>query len=158
MGDLRELLTARGYAGVRTHLQSGNVVFESRARPAQLERALREAISGRFGFDVEVMVRTREELKEVVDLNPLGDVARDASRYLVWFLAAKPAAAVARELAAVDAAPEALAVAGRELYTWHPGGSYGSPLRKVLTDTRLGVSATNRNWNTVTRLRELADE
>jgi uncharacterized protein (DUF1697 family) len=47
---------------------------------------------------------------------------------------------------------------GRELYAWHPDGSRDSALAKLLSEKRLGVTATARNWNTVRKLLELADE
>ena len=82
----------------------------------------------------------------------------DPARYQVSFLSAKPKATVVRELAAVDVEPERFVVTGRELYAWHPGGIGRSPLAKLLTEKRLGVSATARNWKTVTKLLALADE
>ena len=46
---------------------------------------------------------------------------------------------------------------GREIYSWHPNGIHGSKLATLLGKRRDGVTATARNWNTVTRLLELAD-
>jgi uncharacterized protein (DUF1697 family) len=156
MADLRELLAARGYEGVRTHLQSGNVVLSSDAPPARLERELAQATSERFGFEVPVMVRTREQLAKVVELDPFAGVATDPARYLVSFLSASPGAKVVRELEELDVAPEAFAVSGRELYAWHPKGITDSRLRKLVTDERLGVVSTARNWTTVRKVLELA--
>ena len=62
-----------------------------------------------------------------------------------------------RELAQLAVAPERFEAVGRELFTWHPDGLRDSRLAKVLADRRLGVTATARNWNTVTKLLELAD-
>jgi uncharacterized protein (DUF1697 family) len=57
----------------------------------------------------------------------------------------------------VDVTPERFAVSGREIYSWHPNGIHGSKLASLLGERRLGISATARNWNTVTKLVELAD-
>ena len=46
---------------------------------------------------------------------------------------------------------------GREIYSWHPDGFGRSQRAKALSDKRLGVTATARNWNTVTRLAEMAE-
>jgi uncharacterized protein (DUF1697 family) len=62
-----------------------------------------------------------------------------------------------RELEAADVAPEQFVLEGRELYAWHPGGVQRSKLNKLLAQ-RLGLTATARNWNTVTTLLALADE
>jgi uncharacterized protein (DUF1697 family) len=157
MGELRELLGGLGHGDVRTHLQSGNVVLTSKLAPATLERELEREIAASLGVDVEVMVRTRDELARVIARNPLGDVASDPSRYLVSFLSAKPDPKVVRELAKLDVEPERFVISGRELYSWHPDGVHRSKLGKRL-ERRLGVSATARNWNTVTKLLALADE
>jgi uncharacterized protein (DUF1697 family) len=55
-------------------------------------------------------------------------------------------------------APERFVVSGREIYTWHPDGIQRSKLNTALSGKRLGVTATARNWNTVTKLLALADE
>jgi uncharacterized protein (DUF1697 family) len=158
MPELRALLDDRGYAGVRTLLQSGNIVLTSRARAATLERDLRAHIADGLGIDCDVVVRTRDELAAVIERNPLGDVADDPKRYTVAFLGGEPDPAGVAEIAAADVAPERFAADGRELYTWHPGGIQQSQLAKLLTPKRLGVTLTVRNWNTVTKLLALADE
>jgi uncharacterized protein (DUF1697 family) len=157
MGELRELLTGLGYGDVRTLLQSGNVVLSSRVTGARLERELEGRIAAALGVETPVVTRTRDELADVVDRNPLAGVATDPKRHQVSFLSAAPDAAVVRELEALDVTPEQLAVSGREIYAWHPDGIQNSPLAKLLSDRRLGVTATARNWNTVTKLLELAD-
>ena len=158
MSDLRALLVGLGYGDVRTHLQSGNVVLESGKSPEQLRRTIEKALADEFEVDVEIFVRTRDELADVIARDPLGDVADDPSRYLVSFLSAEPDPARVREAAAADAGQERFAVSGRELFAWHPGGVHASKLARVVTERRLGVTATARNWTTLTKLLALADE
>jgi uncharacterized protein (DUF1697 family) len=157
MADLRELLAERGYGDVKTHLQSGNVVLSSDLPPDRLAEELEQALAERLGLEIPVIVRTRDELAAVIERDPLGDVADDPKRYQVNFLSAEPDAEAVRALEAQDLAPERCVVSGREIYAWHANGIQKSPLAKLLTDGRLGVTATARNWNTVTNLLELAD-
>ena len=157
MADLRKLLASHGYEDVRTHLQSGNVLLTSGVPADRLQTRLARELTAGLGFDVEVIVRTRAELARVVAHDPLADAATDPARYLVTFLAAKPAATLVRELRAADVAPERLAVRGREVYSWHPDGIQNSPLGKLLSKTGVSALGTNRNWRTVTKLLELAD-
>ena len=157
MGDLRTLLEGHGYEDVRTHLQSGNVILSSPVSGARLERALERQLADGLGIEVEVLVRSRTQLADVVARDPLGKVAKNPSRYLVSFLRSKPPAKVVRELAAEDVAPEQFVIEGREVYAWHPDGVQRSKVNKLLAQ-RLGVTATARNWNTVTKLLELAGE
>jgi uncharacterized protein (DUF1697 family) len=160
MPELRELLEEAGFGEVRTHLQSGNVVLSSRLRPDRVARDCEQLIAGRFGFDIGVLVRSRAELAAVVKRNPLGSVAVDPKRYQVTFLASKLGPEVVHKLEAAAAAaavePEQFVVAGREVYAWHPAGVARSKLWTQLAGKGLGVTATSRNWTTVTNLLALA--
>jgi uncharacterized protein (DUF1697 family) len=158
MSDLRALLDGLGYSDVRTHLQSGNVVLASGESSDQVRRSIEKGIAEKLGVDVEIFVRTRAELAAVIARDPLGDVADDPSRYLVSFLSAEPDPARVRAAAAVDVGDERFVVSGRELFAWHPGGVHASKLAKVVSERRLGVSATARNWTTLGKLLALADE
>jgi uncharacterized protein (DUF1697 family) len=158
MAELRDLLEELGYADVRTLLQSGNAVISSDAPPAQVERELETAIADRLGVRTEVIVRTRDELADVIARDPFGKEAADPKRYQVSFLSGPPDPAAARELAEADVAPERVVIDGREVYAWHPDGLQRSRLANRLGRADLGVAATARNWNTVTKLLALADE
>jgi uncharacterized protein (DUF1697 family) len=158
MADLRTVLETLGYGSVRTHLQSGNVVLESGATAARLKREIEDGIAADLGVEVEVFVRSQKEIAAVIAHDPLGAVADNPSRYLVSFLSGKPSAAGVKEAKAIDVDPEQFVVHGREIYAWHPDGVHNSRLAKVLSEKRLGVTATARNWNTVTKLLELANE
>jgi len=158
MAELRALLSGLGYGAVRTHLASGNILLESNAAPGELARELEQHLADAFKLDVPVVVRSREELADVVTRNPLGRVASaDPRRYQVTFLSHAPPAELVARIDAAAIAPERVVVSAREVFAWHPDGIIGSPLAKLLAGPRLGVTATARNWNTVTALLRLAD-
>jgi uncharacterized protein (DUF1697 family) len=158
MGELRESLEDAGFKDVRTYLQSGNVVLTSTAKPENVGRKCERKISARFGLEIPVVVRTRDELAEVVKRNPLGKVAADPKRYQVSFLSAKLTAKLVRELEAAAAGSEQIVVIGREVYAWHPETIARSRLWTRLAGKGLGVTATSRNWATVEALLAMADE
>ncbi len=158
MADLRELLAGLGYDDARTLVQSGNIVLTADVSSEQLARKLEREIAGRFGVETPVIVRTRKELAAVVALDPLGDVADQHKLYQVSFLSAEPDPQALGKIAEVDVAPERFVHAGREIYAWHPEGIHSSLLARLLTDKRLGVTATARNWKTTTKLLEMAEE
>jgi uncharacterized protein (DUF1697 family) len=155
MPALRELLAEAGYGPVRTHLQSGNLVLSTGAAPTELEGELEKLLANRLGFDVGVIVRTPEELAQVVARNPLAAVAVEPRRYQVTFLAGELDRQRLQELSALASGAEQLAARGRELYAWHPDGVARSKLWAKLSSTGLGVKATSRNWATVTALLEM---
>jgi uncharacterized protein (DUF1697 family) len=158
MAELRELVASLGHEDVRTHILSGNVLFESRRRDVRaLEGELEQAIERRFGFDVRVLIRSRDELAAIVDDNPLPHATRDGARLFVLFLDRRPSR---DRLEAIDPdafKPEEFAVGDRVIYAWFRQGLQGSKLAQALSDKRLDVVVTNRNWNTVTKLLELAN-
>lgn len=157
MAELRALLEELGFEHVRTHLQSGNAIFDAPGEPADVERLLEARLEERFGFEVPVMVRTRDELAAIVEADPLGDVATDPKRLQVMFLAGPLDRARLAHLDPDDFAPETFCLGEREIYVWSPEGIRTSPVLKALSDKRLGVAATARNWRTVVALLELAD-
>jgi uncharacterized protein (DUF1697 family) len=157
MPALREALEEDGFGDVKSYVQSGNVILTSRAAPATVARKVERLIAERLGLDVDVVVRTRDEFAEVVRRNPLGKVAKDPKRYQVSFLDAEPDPEVVRKLKGLAAGGEQLVADGREIYAWHPDGVARSKLWAALAGRGLGVTATARNWTTVTKLLELAD-
>jgi uncharacterized protein (DUF1697 family) len=156
MAKLRTALEDAGFGNVRTHLQSGNVVLETKTKPEQTARKCERVIEDEFGLAIDVVVRTPAELGRVVKRNPLGNVAKDPKRYQVSFLAGPLPAASKRKLNEALQEPEELVFSGREIYAWHPNGVARSKLWAVLAGRGLGVAATARNWTTVTKLLELA--
>jgi uncharacterized protein (DUF1697 family) len=156
MPELRALLGDAGFEDVRTYVQSGNVVLRGDGSASEVAARVEGLIAERFGFPVDVIGRTADELAEVVARNPLADVAVDPKRYQVSFLEAEPDPAALERIAAFRAEPERLVAIGRELYAWHPDGIGRSKLWAKLGGNGLGVRATARNWTTVTTLLEMA--
>jgi uncharacterized protein (DUF1697 family) len=158
MARLRDVIQALGYDDVRTHLQSGNVVFASDKAPEEAAHEIEGEVAERLGVAVPVLVRTRDELAKIVERNPLGDVASDPKRYLVTFLSAPPDRGRLRDLDAASFEPEVFRVIGREAYVWSPGGVRASQLSYAFWEKHFQLTATARNWNTVTKLLTLANE
>jgi uncharacterized protein (DUF1697 family) len=158
MARLRELLQGLGYTDVATLLQSGNAVFTSQEKnPAQLVKRIEAAIAREFGFEVAVIVRTRDELAAVLKANPLPGAEEAPSQFLVTFLSDVPDPKRLQEIDPAAYLPDEFRVVGREIYARFPKGIGNSKLATVLGGPRLGVTPTARNWSTVTKLLELAD-
>jgi uncharacterized protein (DUF1697 family) len=156
MADLRAVIEGLGHESVRTHLQSGNVVFESPKRSAKaLETAVEQAIAAELGLDVSVMVRRSDELAAVVAASPFAGRTDDPKQIHVAFLSEKPRAAAVKDFGAKEFAPDELAVVGREVHLLYPEGYARTKLTNAVLEKRLGVRATSRNWRTVTALADL---
>jgi uncharacterized protein (DUF1697 family) len=156
MADVKVLCESMGLRDVRTHLQSGNVVFRTtRTDRARLAKDLEDAL----GVDAKIMLRTAEELRSAIAANPMPEEAlRGPSHFIVMFLSGKPSAAAMQSLRDAYSGPETMQLHGAELYIEYGAGMGTSKLTNALIERKLGVSGTARNWNTVTRLIAIADE
>lgn len=157
MPALRRELACAGFRDVSTYMQSGNIVLSSDAPPQQLARECEQIVNEAFGLQIAAVARTRDELTVVVERNPLADVAVNPKRYQVSFLSAEPDPDAVRACAELVAPQERLVAIGRELYAWHPDGVGRSRLWAKLAGPSLGVTATARNWSTVTTLLAMTD-
>ena len=156
MAALRELLAGLGYADVVTHLQSGNAVFAAPGNsPRALASAITEGIAGQFGMDVKVVIRTHDEIADVIRRSPLPDGPENPSRFFVAFLSAPPEADAAAAMQSMSFDPDQLWVSGAEAFLWCPAGAAETKLTNNFLEKRLKVTATSRNWNTVLKLAEL---
>jgi uncharacterized protein (DUF1697 family) len=153
MAELREMAADLDLETPRTLLQSGNLVFESKATGAELEARLEDAFAARFGFAADFMVRTAAEWADVLAANPFPRMAKDdPSHLVVMALKARPDPAAVEALRAWIPGRETLAAIGRELYIAYPDGIGPSKLTNVAIERRLGARGTARNWNTATKL------
>jgi uncharacterized protein (DUF1697 family) len=155
MADLREAVSSLGYSNVKTLLNSGNVVFSAEKAPTA--KKLRDAVADATGVSSDVVLLTGKRFVEVVDNNPLADVASDPSRLMVMFFAEDSDGKRLRKLADRSWAPEQLAVGRHAAYLWCPDGIMSSPLMEAVEEQELRGIVTTRNLRTVTKLRALLD-
>ena len=153
MAELRSKLTEAGYVDPVTVLQSGNVIFTSDcADAARLSSSVERLLADEFGVNVPCLARTAEQVKAVLELNPLASVADDGSRYMVNFMSEEPPAEAVRSLLAVNCEPEVIHVHGSEAYVWTPEGVKAMRLSYSYLEKHFGLIATARNWNTLERI------
>lgn len=152
MADLRTLLTDLGFTGVATLLRSGNAVFTGSGDPAEVASRIEAAVEDKFGMTVGCVVRDGTELATVIAANPFPDAAAEGSRYLAHFLSAAPEQASLRANDPVQLDPDRIRIGDRVIYQWCPDGIMAAPDVGTFAVRNLGVVATGRNWNTVTKL------
>ena len=153
MAELRSKLTGEGYWNVATVLQSGNVIVSAEEdRPDGVAGAMRRLLRDEFGVDVACVVRTANQVRAVLERNPLQEVVSDPSRYLVVFLSQEPDPEAVEALLGEDHSPEAIAIEGAEAYVWTPDGVKAMTLRYAYLEKRFGVVATARSWNTLQKI------
>jgi uncharacterized protein (DUF1697 family) len=160
MSGLRDLLGTLGFAGARSLLQSGNLIFQSdRRKGAELECLLEVETEKRLKVSADYFVRTAGEWETIVAGNPFPEEAeRDPSHLLVMFLKKAPEARDIKTLQETIKGPEIVRSKGKQLYMVYPAGIAGSKLTNTLIERKLGSRGTGRNWNTVLKLADLTQE
>jgi uncharacterized protein (DUF1697 family) len=153
MEDLRGIMAALGFGGVRTLLNSGNIVF-SAPRGGDPSKRIEKEIEKKLGVSSRVTVLTAAELDVAVRGNTLLDVATHPSRLLVGTLATRDDRSRLEPLTRKRWGLERLALGERVCYLWCPDGVIKSPLMKEV-DRAVGDAITSRNWSTMQKLHGL---
>ena len=158
MEKLRASCDGLGLRNVKTYIQSGNVIFSSgKLSSGALSKKMGECILRDFGFSADVISRTRDEMKRIIDDNPFPkERGIDVFKLHVVFLPQAPTAAALKKLQELTLAPDRVRALGNEIYFYFPNGVSGSSLWKHPLDRVLTVAGTMRNWNTVNKLYEMA--
>lgn len=182
MAGLAALFSELGFGNVFTLLQSGNVVFSSSKRGAnvrdiavssgvgeddRIAARVEEGITARFGLDVPVVVCSIEELRAAVDFAPFTpDQLKRPNRALIYFFKKGPRAGMdTLGTATVDTdadresrfqtghdGSERVTLTGGRLYVYYPDGLGRSTFDSARIQRLLGTTATGRNWTTVAKV------
>ncbi len=160
MENLRSSFEALGFRGVRTYVQSGNVIFETaKASPNHLAKSIEGKILSDFRFSVPLVLRTSDEMKKIVNDNPfLKERGIDHSKLHITFLSELPAEAALGKLDGLNTDLEQFRIKGREVYLYCPNGYGRTRLSNATFEKLLSVRATTRNWKTVTTLVEMSSK
>lgn len=160
MDALRTLYKSLKLEDPRTYVQSGNVIFKTKEKnSAQLAKKIETAIEKAFGWRPEVVLRTADELRSAIAVNPFADRPDvEPGKLLITFLASDPSPEAQTMLASFKKHPEELHLTGRELYIYFPDGAGKSKLPWAQIGKLLKTTGTARNWNSVTKMLEIAEE
>ncbi len=160
MDALRALCESLKLEDPRTYVQSGNVIFRTKEKNViSLAKKMQDAIAREFGFRPAVILRTVTEIKQAIAANPFaGRRDIEAGKLLLTFLAAEPDPDAGTRLAKFKDYPEEIHLTGRELYIYFPNGAGKSKLPWSSVEKLLGTTGTARNWNSVTKMLEIAEE
>lgn len=150
MAELKRIAEELGFKSPRTFIASGNLLFASDRRKAEVRAALERALAEHMGKPVAVMVRTAAEMAGVASANPFADAP--GQRVLVTFLAEPPPPDALGQARGLDG--ERLALGKREIYVDYCGALPGRSKLRIPA----AATGTARNMNSVARLAEMAKE
>ena len=159
MDALCALCTSLKLRGAQTYVQSGNVVFSTSERDlAKVSKRIADGIEREFGFRTEVIVRSTAEMGDVVARNPFAKRRGiEPGKFLVVFFSGQPGPDARERIQSLTVGGEELRLDGRELYIYFPDGQGRSKVSTAAIERMLKIPGTGRNWNSVTRLLEMAE-
>ena len=158
MGDLVSVLESLGLTDVRTYIQSGNAVFRanSTALP-KLKDRIKAAVKQACGFEPNLILLDATEFRRAIAANPFPDAELDPAKLHLFFLESSPPALDTRSIDRIKSASERYELVDAVFYLHAPDGIGRSKLA-AKAEKLLGVPATGRNWRTVRKLAEIAEQ
>ena len=161
MTDLLLLYKSMGFKDAITFIQSGNVVFSTKDEMDEpvIASKIEKAINKKFNYNVPVMIRTPNELREIISANPfLDEMNFEPSKMAVIFLHEKPLEVQTRKVINVDYPPDKFKISGSEIYLYCPNGFGRTKLYTNFFEKKMGVTGTGRNWKTISALLNIAEK
>ena len=157
MAELRELLSKMDFKNVKTYIQSGNVVFQSIRKDGKfLEAEIKNSILNHFGFEVAVLVRTRDELLKIFEDCPFSEDKKVTSYFAI--LSDIPDVELVNEASKKIYENEEYAIINDGLYFYCANGYGKAKFSLNFFEKKLEVNATSRNYKTMVKLLDMSLE
>lgn len=154
METLREVFAALGYKSVKTYINSGNVVFETeKVDDLELAAKIEKAIEAEFSHKIKVMVRTLDEIKDIIKNNPFAGQFENKDLHIL-FLDEELSKEKRELLLEHNNENEMFAVRNREIFCLLCAGFSDSLLGKDYIGKKFKTPSTARNWRTVNKIVE----
>jgi uncharacterized protein (DUF1697 family) len=151
--DLKLAFEGMGFAGVKTLLASGNVLFEARSDKG-LKAKIEKGLEATFGFDVGTVLRRQDELKALVKSDPfMGRVEDERTKLYVTFLD-EPTARTLPMPCGVPGNFEVVNLTDKEVFVLAfkvDDVRYGLGMEQIWKHFGKKSLWTSRNWNTVVK-------
>lgn len=152
MQSLRVLMEGMGLEDVQSYIQSGNVVFRSDGDIVALADEIADAVMFEHGFKPQLLLLDAVTFIRAVKAAPF---AIDKSLH-IYFLLTSVSQPDLERLEALKSESERFELIGQLFYLYAPDGVGRSRLVAQI-EKALGVAATGRNGNTVSRLLSMVE-
>lgn len=154
MKTLKTALESLGYIDVETYIQSGNVVLKSSDSLSKIETDIANVVKETFGFDCGIHVLNRDDFSAIMEANPFKEATQIPKTLHVYFLKTPAINPDHEDLGALKKDDEAYLLTDAALYLHTPSGLGVSKIAEKI-EKILKVTATARNWNTITALSQM---
>ncbi len=160
MKELTALLNDLGAEGVKTYIQSGNVVFGWKGKDISgLANRMTAEIKKRRGFEPYVLLLDLADLEKIIKKNPFPEAVSggDERALHAGFLGAAPKHPDLKMLESLKIDSERFHLT-RDVFYLHAPDGVGRSKLAAKAERVLGVPMTDRNWRTVITLWKMAQE
>jgi len=159
MKELESVCHQLNWKDVKTHLQTGNIIFTAEDVKQQLEQNLEKAIEEHFGFHIPVIICRSSALITLVEQTPFIEQVAESSSKVLLYLTKKAIEKNALEYLQERAkAEEQVFIQEKSIWIFFPNGVGSSKLTPSVIDRAVGSTATGRNWNTVTKIQNICNK
>lgn len=160
MEALKTALEAVGFTNVVTYIQSGNVFVETEEESSfGVGFKIKQEIFKTFGHEVPVIVIGKNDLELCFKNNPfLKQKDVDTKKLYVAFISKELSSSAINELKISQFKPDEAVIDGNRIFIKYDIGAGKTRLDQKYIEKKLNVTATIRNWNTVTKLLEMYEE
>jgi len=160
MEALKTTLEAIGFQNVQTYIQSGNVFVDTEEENAlKVGFLIRLEIFKVFGHEVPVVVIGKDDLAICFRNNPfLKEKDIDTKKLYVAFVSTTLKNESINDLKISQFKPDEASIDGSRIYIKYAVGAGKTRFDQKYIEKKLNVTATIRNWNTVTQLLTLFEE
>lgn len=155
METLREILSAEGFENVKTYINSGNIIFETaKTEDIKLAERIEKAIEKEFDLQIKTIVRSINEIEEIVKNNPFEGRFENDKDLQVFFLDEEMSREKQELLLSNNNENEQFAVQKREIFCLLRVRVLDSLIGKNYIAKKLKIPSTARNWRTVNKVLE----
>ena len=160
MDALKVALENIGFQNVVTYIQSGNVFVDSEeANGPSVGFTIKQEIFKVFGHEVPVIVIGKEDLEACFKNSPYVNLPEvDSKKLYVAFISKELHSSALNELKISQFKPDEASVDGSRIFIKYDIGAGKTRLDQKYIEKKLNVTATVRNWNTVTTLLKMFEE
>ena len=156
MSDLKSTVEELGFKNVVTYINSGNLAFDApKTADGKLATKIEKAVEKLVGKQIQVMVRDRHAIEDVLANNPFDGEYETHKQMHVMFMHEEIPGAKHEEVLGLQTDNERIAIHGREIYALLLDGVADGLIGRGLLEKKLKVPMTARNWRTVQKLAEL---
>ena len=160
MEALKTTLEAIGFQNVQTYIQSGNVFVDTdEENPAAVGFKIKQEIFKTFGHEVPIVVIGKLDLEACLNNNPfLKEKDLDIKKLYMAFVSTTLRSDSINDLKISQFKPDEASIDGNRIYIKYAVGAGKTRFDQKYIEKKLNVTATIRNWNTVTQLLQLFEE